>query len=96
MLIRLTNTNSAPAEAAILPGVAAHLRVQVAREQARLLEHGCSIEKASGTAGASVSIRGRRLPPTGSGRELATAPFEREKLAIRSLVAAGLTSVVSI
>jgi hypothetical protein len=44
MLIGLTNTNSAPAEAAILPGVAARLRVQVARELARLAEHGRSIE----------------------------------------------------
>jgi hypothetical protein len=44
MLTRKTYTNSATAEAAILPGVSARLRVQVARELARLLEHGCSIE----------------------------------------------------
>lgn len=40
-----------------MPGASAKVRAQVAREQARLLEMACSIEKASGTAGASVSIR---------------------------------------
>jgi hypothetical protein len=44
MLIGLTNTNTAPAEAAILPGASARLRVQVALELARLLEMARSIE----------------------------------------------------
>jgi len=36
MLIHLTNTNSAPAEAAILPGASAKVRAQVARELVRV------------------------------------------------------------
>lgn len=55
MLTRKTYTNTAPAEAAILPGVADHLRRQVLVELVRLSGMLCSMQKASGTAGASVS-----------------------------------------
>ena len=66
-----------PSEAAILPGVADHLRAQVAREQARLLKMARSIEKASGTAVASVSISvGNRAENWQSSKE-SLSQFER-------------------
>lgn len=87
MLTRQTYTNSAPAKAAILPGVAAHLRRQVAREQARLLEMGCSIENPKPANSAIISVSGRKLGTlyfSGSATRAPTPPFEREFSRFRS------------
>lgn len=95
MLIGLTNTNSAPSEAAILPGVADHLRAQVARELVRVRMTRTETSDI-GRGYGCLSVKHIRVPRAQSARSLRPAPFEREKLAICSLVAAGLTSVVSI
>ena len=91
MLNRPTNTNTAPAEAAILPGVPPHLRAQLAREQARLLEHGCYTEKAEAADPVKSHYHPeneRKLLPLGCPGCLRLAENGREQPSNRSLVAA--------
>jgi hypothetical protein len=81
MLTRKTYTPALEAEAApILPGVAAHLRAQVAREQARLWSMVRSSEKAEGAGPAHYQIEGgqvRNLFESRSARSLRLARNER-------------------
>ena len=81
MLTRKTYTPALEAEAApILPGVAAHLRAQVARQWARLWSMARSSEKAEGAGPAHYQIEGgqvRNLFESRSARSLRLARNER-------------------
>jgi hypothetical protein len=76
----------ANASATMLPGVAAHLRAQVAREQARLWSMARSSEKAEGAGPAHYQIEGwqvRHLFESRSARSLRLAGNVSEFIAIR-------------
>ncbi len=91
MLTGKTYTPDLEAEAAILPGVPPHLRAQLAREQARLLEMARSVEKAEAAGPVIISISGRKLDNfyfLGIAEEARLAGNGREQPLIRSLVAA--------
>jgi hypothetical protein len=92
MLTRKTYTPAIEAEAApILPGVAPHLRAQVARQWARLLEMARSSEnpRPAGPAHSQIDARiERKLLPVRRSGGSPTAPKTSEKLVDCSFVVA--------